>query len=743
MQYSMIKWKVVLTIFLVSSLLINAQNVNVKRFQYLSPVPGSNLNSPETNIIIRFGNAFSNNNIANSLSVVGNKSGYHQGKMILAENGRTLVFKPKNQFAEGEVVTVKLRNDLRTISDEQVPVLQYSFKTSRVDLNKKIKSNHKEYLKLLNTQFKLFGDVPTLKNNVTQNVFNQTSNKFQTIQKDSLPDDFPKVHIDSIDNPTPGCISYAPFGISNYSPTYLIITDRYGVPVFYKKMNATAFDFKALNDSTLTYFRLGVNQYYLMNNSYEIMDSVSVQNGYVTDLHDMIRLENGHTFLLSYDYEKVPMDTVVAGGDSNATVIGIIMQELDENKNVVFQWRSWDHYKITDATYDINLTASTVDYVHSNSIEIDYDGDILLSSRYFDEITKINRQTGDIIWRLGGKYCKNNQFTFLNDEIGFSHQHDVRRLSNGNITLFDNGNLHSPRFSRVAEYQVDEVNKFVSLVWEYKNDPQTYSPAMGSARRLFNHNTIIGWGVLTTPVSISEVRPDGTISFYLTMPDTLFNYRAFKFPWKTNLFVTNPDSLNFGYIPQGDSSVRMLSIINNSDKEIKINGILNRDSAFTMLTPLPIVIGASGHKIVHIQFKPKEVKSYSDNLYLQWNKKGERITQVVKLSATTIVNVENSDGKKFNFLLSQNYPNPFNPATRIEYSIPQTSFVTLKVYDILGREVVTLVNEEKPAGNYVVEFSTIGGSASGGDAYNLSSGIYFYKIKTGNFVEVKKMILMK
>jgi hypothetical protein len=83
--------------------------------------------------------------------------------------------------------------------------------------------------------------------------------------------------------------------------------------------------------------------------------------------------------------------------------------------------------------------------------------------------------------------------------------------------------------------------------------------------------------------------------------------------------------------------------------------------------------------------------------------------------------------------LKQNYPNPFNPSTTIKYQIPELSFVTLIVYDVLGNEVATLVNEEKPLGNYEVEFNAI----------NLPSGIYFYRLQAGNFVETKKMILMK
>ena len=95
------------------------------------------------------------------------------------------------------------------------------------------------------------------------------------------------------------------------------------------------------------------------------------------------------------------------------------------------------------------------------------------------------------------------------------------------------------------------------------------------------------------------------------------------------------------------------------------------------------------------------------------------------------------------FALEQNYPNPFNPSTSIRYAISSKQFVTLKVYDVLGNEVAILVNEEKAAGSYEISFSAIGGSASGGDAYNLSSGIYFYKLQAGSFVVTKKMILMK
>lgn len=91
------------------------------------------------------------------------------------------------------------------------------------------------------------------------------------------------------------------------------------------------------------------------------------------------------------------------------------------------------------------------------------------------------------------------------------------------------------------------------------------------------------------------------------------------------------------------------------------------------------------------------------------------------------------------YFLSQNYPNPFNPSTKIRFTIPVTlsevegSVVTLKIYDVLGNEIVTLVNEEKPSGEYDVQFNGTG----------LTSGVYFYQLKAGNYIETKKMVLLR
>jgi hypothetical protein len=90
-----------------------------------------------------------------------------------------------------------------------------------------------------------------------------------------------------------------------------------------------------------------------------------------------------------------------------------------------------------------------------------------------------------------------------------------------------------------------------------------------------------------------------------------------------------------------------------------------------------------------------------------------------------------------NYSLSQNYPNPFNPSTKINWQSPVGSWQTLKVYDILGNEVATLVNEYRDAGNYEVDFQSAVGSRQ------LANGVYFYQLRVGDFIETKKMILLK
>ena len=108
------------------------------------------------------------------------------------------------------------------------------------------------------------------------------------------------------------------------------------------------------------------------------------------------------------------------------------------------------------------------------------------------------------------------------------------------------------------------------------------------------------------------------------------------------------------------------------------------------------------------------------------------VTWYENLQVTNSVNTYKKDNPA-KFKLFDNYPNPFNPTTKIKYLIPKASFVKLKVFDLLGNEITTLVSEEKAEGNYEITF----------DGVNLTSGTYFYKIQAGDFIKTKKLILLK
>ena len=116
-----------------------------------------------------------------------------------------------------------------------------------------------------------------------------------------------------------------------------------------------------------------------------------------------------------------------------------------------------------------------------------------------------------------------------------------------------------------------------------------------------------------------------------------------------------------------------------------------------------------------------------------YNNHGDAYGSPLLVLSGAVASVEDEMQLPTEFQLYQNYPNPFNPITKIKYSIPTSSLVILKIYDILGREIEILINEEKPSGDYEVEF----------DGGEITSGIYFYRIQAGDYVETKKMVLMK
>lgn len=692
---------------------------NLDRFQYLSPLPGSRLVSPGDNVIVRPGAPLAPGSVsAGVVTAEGSESGEHAGRVVLSTDGRTVVFVPDVPFALGERVTVR-STGLSTLHGEQVPAVEFEFEVATRLADHPLRRDSR----LMPEQFppalpsEPYPAPPALANGV--------------LACDTLPPFYTPVSVVTSNDPDPAKYFLSPFNAAGKSN--LTIVDERGQPVFYRRFpgQTRAHDFKR-QQGLYTFWLEPADKYYAMDDSYAIVDSFAAGNGLPTDLHGMQLLPNGHALLQIYEGQFVDMSAVVPGGNPNAWVIGFTVQEIDAAKNVIFQWRGFDHYDYTDlASPPISLTDSIIDYAHGNAIELDDDGNLLLSIRHFNEITKVNRSTGDIIWRLGLN-AVNNDFTFIGDTRGFSHQHDIRRVANGNITLYDNGNWLSPEYSRALEYELDEVGMTATLVWEYRNSPDSYGPFMGSVQRLANGNSVIGWGGVALP-NITEVRPDDSEALELELPVATWTYRAFRFPWTSGRFSASADTLDFGAIDDTSSTSLPLTIHNIWSGTIDITCFTTTDDAFHVDDAVPVTIPAGDSITVDVHFSPQAPGAYSHKLYARSVTSNEihAIDVYLQGSAIEVVSVPTPIAGAFKLFRAA--PNPFRKSTRISFVLPREDLVRLDVFDVLGRRVRTLIDGVYPGGIHETEWTPNG----------IDSGLYFYRLQMGDQVELQRVVHMR
>ena len=287
-------------------------------------------------------------------------------------------------------------------------------------------------------------------------------------------------------------------------------------------------DFK-VNQNNLSYFNRTEESWILLNEFMVETDTLTMIGDYNADYHDIQITESGGYILQSYDAIYVDMSSIVEGGNITAQIQVLILQEIDSNQNLIFEWNAWEHLDISAYT-NFDLTSPTITWMHGNSIEIDNDDNLLISNRSSSEIIKIDRNTGNVIWIFGGPM---NQFSLTNDpKNGFRKQHDVRRLLNGNIILFDNGNTNDPSVSRAVEYSLDEIAKTANLVWDYEHPEEYEGLAMGSVQRLPNDNTLINWGtIIGLGAIITEVDYEKNIVLELHYPSPYHTYKVRKSNW--------------------------------------------------------------------------------------------------------------------------------------------------------------------------------------------------------------------
>lgn len=321
---------------------------------------------------------------------------------------------------------------------------------------------------------------------------------------------------------------------------YAMIVGNDGAPIWYQALTNACWDFKVLPNGylhyasqihALTYTGGGDVTHQIFDNNYYPAETIQAGNGYIAEAHEFQMLPNGNVLLIGYYLTQVDMSQVVTNGNPAALVSGAVVQELDGQRNVVFQWRSWDHYPFTSQW--VNSTASVISEFHVNCVFQDTDGNLVVSTP--DWVKKINRQTGDIMWHLGGI---ENQFTFVGvtaaQGVSDFASHDINRLPNGDVLLYNNSKFGVPGSSSSAkEYALDEVNKIATRVWAFSPDTPINGPFQGSAERLANGNTFIGWGGLpgVTKVACTEVSGSNVV-FQMQFDNTnVVSYRTFRFPY--------------------------------------------------------------------------------------------------------------------------------------------------------------------------------------------------------------------
>jgi hypothetical protein len=338
-----------------------------------------------------------------------------------------------------------------------------------------------------------------------------------------------------------GYVFLAPFNIrapnSNLGQYGPLVVDNAGEPVWYLPMHGkTAIDLRVQRyrgRPVVTWYAGDVLGGYggtfgIYDQTYHEVGRVAAGNGLHGDLHEFLITSRG-TALISI-YAQVPADLSSIGGPVAGQLVVGIVQEIDiPTGKVLFEWRSDDHVPLTETNMPQVTAAGNVDYFHLNSVGVDLDGGLLISARHTNAVYKVDRKTGQVKWRLGGKQ---SDFTF-GPGAGFSYQHDVRRHADGTVTIFDNGAAipGAPGvepFSRPLRLALDMNAMTASLVGQYLPPQGRSTWAMGNLQQLPGGGAFVGWG---TYGAFTEFTADGAVCFDASFGDGSVTYRAFRFPW--------------------------------------------------------------------------------------------------------------------------------------------------------------------------------------------------------------------
>jgi hypothetical protein len=216
------------------------------------------------------------------------------------------------------------------------------------------------------------------------------------------------------------------------------------------------------------------------------------------------------------------------GGSSSGTVIDGVVQEIDiPTGRVLFEWHSLDHVALDESHRPAPTAASTpYDYFHINAVSLDEDGNYIISSRHTWTIYKIDRHSGAIIWRLGGK---KSDYT-LGANVAFAWQHNPIAVDGDTIRIFDNESNGTPVLpaSRVIWVRRDDESRIATLARSIVHPDGLSAGSQGSSQGLDNGDTFVGWGAVPR---ISEFDARGQLLFDASLATGYDTYRAYRFEW--------------------------------------------------------------------------------------------------------------------------------------------------------------------------------------------------------------------
>ncbi len=263
----------------------------------------------------------------------------------------------------------------------------------------------------------------------------------------------------------------------------------------------------------------GVGEYVIADSSYRTIRRVQAARGLRGDLHEFVITPRDTALLTSYVVTGVDLSSV--GGSRHGTIQDAIFQEIDlATGTVLLEWHSLDHIPLDESYAPVS---ADWDFFHINSVGLDGDGSLLVSSRSTHTIYKLDR-TGAILWRLGGR---RSDFS-MGAGAGFAWQHDARRQPDDTLTIFDNGATPAVEsLSRGLILDIDEQAMTATLVRQYTH-PRILAGSQGSVQLLPNGNVFVGWG--ESP-HVSEFHRSGRMLFDAVLGNLYQSYRAFRLPW--------------------------------------------------------------------------------------------------------------------------------------------------------------------------------------------------------------------